>query len=349
MKKLLLITLFVLLMVGWVAAQDPPTAGTYIPQTDVLGAHNNGGRGCAACHAPHSGARGNGGTIASSATGAPVSKGGAEGDYHLWGQDVSLITQETLNVGGGFGTGGAGFVVNFGGGQQWTSTSLPVISGIAICLSCHDGNVSTGAMMTGYSYEGMAGLLPTGNGEYAKSGTIYGPNTTTIPTWLGNDGGVVGDYLNDHPVGPNANINGLSHGGSLASFGLTYTPGTNPITWAATGAYATFMTNYGAPAISGLVVDSTNVVPYVVCTTCHNQHQMNVYAASAAKSGPNLNAIQGFTTGTYETYFFVNAPYNAGAPWTPTLAPSTTQFCRQCHFGGTANEAFGSYGIGTAF
>jgi len=321
------------------------TAQAYIPSTDVLGAHNNGGRGCAGCHAPHSGARGNGGTIASGATGAPVSLGGREGDYHLWGQDVSLITQETLNVGGGFGTGGAGFVVNFGGGQQWTSTSLPVISGIASCLSCHDGNVSTGAMMTGYSYEGMAGLLPQGNGNYAKAGTIYGPATTTIPTWLGNDGGAAGDYLNDHPVGPAANINGLGHGGSLASFGLTYAVAGTKITWSTANQYQSFFNNYGMPAILATVVDTTNQVPYVVCTTCHNQHQMNVFT-----SGTGQSAIAGNTAGSYRTYFFVNSPYNAGAVWTPTLAPSTTQFCRQCHFGGTANEAFGTGAtIGTAF
>jgi len=341
MKKVMLLILFVLLAAGLVMAQ------AYIPKTDTLGAHNNGGRGCAGCHAPHSGARGNGGTLSpNGATQSPAiaSLGGAEGDYHLWGQDVSLITQETLHFGGGF-SGAAGFTVNFGGGQQWTSTSPPVISGIASCLSCHDGNVSEGAMMTGYSYEGMAGMLPVGNGEYAKAGTIYGPNTTTIPTWLGNDGGTVGDYLNDHPVGPSATPTTSTHGGSLASFGLTYTVSGTKITWAETGQYATFMANYGAPAINGLVVDATNQVPYVVCTTCHNQHLMNVYSA-----GTGLSAIQGNTTGTYQTYFFINAPYNAGAAWTPTLAPSTTQFCRQCHFGGQANEAFGTgSAIGTAF
>jgi len=104
MKRVLLVALFALLAVAMATAQN------YIPTTDVLGAHNNGGRGCAGCHAPHSGARGNGGTIAGG-TGDPVSLGGNEGDYHLWGQDVSLITQETLQVGGGYGNGGAGYTV----------------------------------------------------------------------------------------------------------------------------------------------------------------------------------------------------------------------------------------------
>ena len=337
MKKAMLIMLFVLLMVGWMAAQ------TYVPTTDVLGAHNNGGRGCAACHAPHSGGRGNGGDLVSGS--GITSTGGAEGDYHLWGQDVSLITQETLQVGGGYDNGGAGYTVNFGGAQQWTSTSLPVISGIASCLSCHDGNVSKGAMMLGQSYEALAGLLPNGNGQYATTGPLYG--STPIPTLLGNDGGTPGDYLNDHPVGPNANYNGLDYPQALSAYGLTYTPQLSnpyvPIAWAYTGQYATFVQNYGAPAINSMVIDATNEVPYVVCTTCHNQHQMNVYSAPAT----GLSAING-AAGTFRTIFFVNSPYNPGAKWTPTQAPSTTQFCRQCHFG-EANEAFGSNGITTAF
>jgi len=333
MKRAMLVVLFTLLAIGLAAAQN------YIPNNDVLGAHNNGGRGCAGCHAPHSGGRGSGGsTVGGSGV---TSLGGNEGDYHLWGQDVSLITQETLQVGGGFGNGGAGYAVNFGGGQQWTSTSLPVVSGIAACLSCHDGNVSKGAMMMNQSYEQAWSLLPNGGSQHATNGALYG--TTPIPTLLGNDGGTPGDYLNDHPVGPNANLNGLSYPKALSAYGLNYTVSGTAITWTTTGQYATFLTNYSAPAVKGLVVDATNQVPYVVCTTCHNQHQMNVYAASGG-----LGAVQGSNTGTYATYFFVNGPYNPGAAWTPTAAPSTTQFCRQCHFG-EANEAYGVTAVGTAF
>ena len=54
MKKYLAVTLMILAVAGFAAAQ----AGG--PTTDVLGAHLNYGRGCAACHAPHSGAYGNG-------------------------------------------------------------------------------------------------------------------------------------------------------------------------------------------------------------------------------------------------------------------------------------------------
>ena len=340
MKKLTLILLFVLLAVGMVMAQ-----GGFIPGTDVLGAHNNGGRGCAGCHAPHSGNAGSGGeTIAG---GGVVSTGGATGDYHLWATDLSIITQETLLVGGGYDNGGAGYSVNLGGasgaGVQWTASSPPVVSGIASCLSCHDGNVSRGAMMTGKSYEQAWSLLPLGGSAQNKGQQLYG--TLSIPTWLGNDGGpTMGDYLNDHPVGPAANYNGLSYPEPLSYYGLTYvlqpTNPYQPIAWTATGVYKTFLGNYGAPAINSMVVDSVNTVPYVVCTTCHNQHQMNVYV-----SGSGLAAVGG--GGTYATYFFVNSPYNPGANWSPTAAPSTTQFCRQCHFG-VANEAFGA-SIPTAF
>jgi len=341
MKKLTLILLFVLLAVGMVMGQ------AFIPKTDVLGAHNNGGRGCAGCHAPHSGNAGSGGeTIAGG--GVSPTAGLATGDYHLWATDLSIITQETLNVGGGYDNGGVGYVVNLGGatgaGVEWTAKSPPVVSGIASCLSCHDGNVSKGAMMTGKSYEQAFNLLPVGGTAQNKGHALYG--TGTIPTWLGNDNGpTMGDYLNDHPVGPNANYNGLSYPNPLSFYGLTYTVNLGnpfaPITWTTTGAYASFVTNYGAPAINSMVVDSVNQVPYVVCTTCHNQHQMNVYV-----SGNGLSQIG--KGGTYATYFFVNSPYNPGAAWSPTVVPSTTQFCRQCHFG-VANEAFGQNGLGTAF
>ena len=56
MKRISLIALMFLGAAGFAAAQ------LQNPTTDVLGAHLNYGRGCAACHAPHSGALGNGKT-----------------------------------------------------------------------------------------------------------------------------------------------------------------------------------------------------------------------------------------------------------------------------------------------
>jgi hypothetical protein len=55
MKKFFSIAILLLATAGFAAAQ--PGAA---PTTDVLGAHLNYGRGCAACHAPHSGVYGNG-------------------------------------------------------------------------------------------------------------------------------------------------------------------------------------------------------------------------------------------------------------------------------------------------
>ena len=61
MKNLLLVVLCILAMAVFGMTQ------TFIPQQDVLGAHNNGGRGCTGCHATHSGAFGNGGNAAAAA------------------------------------------------------------------------------------------------------------------------------------------------------------------------------------------------------------------------------------------------------------------------------------------
>ena len=94
-----------------------------------------------------------------------------------------------------------------------------------------------------------------------------------------------------------------------------------------------FVASYGAPALlpgahsSPTPLTAANL-PYVVCTTCHNQHVMNIFAASAT------NPIAGSATGTYATYFFINGPYNVNDVTShSTSANSTTQFCRQCHFG----------------
>jgi hypothetical protein len=310
-------------------------AQKYYPHTDIMGGHNNNGRGCSGCHAPHSGARAAGGSIA----GNSVAVGGSpQGDMRLWGQDLAPITAQTLTFGGG------AYTVNFGGVQQLTSASNPLIAGIAVCLSCHDGNVSKSAMMAGQSYELNTALLPTGHGAGASQGALYGP--MPIPTLLGNDGGTPGDYNNDHPVGPQATITAVA--GFSAGSNLTYSVAGNTIKWTVAGQYASFVSNYGYPAVNAMVVDSVNRVPYVVCTTCHNQHMMNVYMSGAAGSAIT-NGIAGTPSGsTFPTFFYINAPYNPGATWTSTAAPSTTQFCRQCHFD-LANESFGLTAVTTAF
>jgi hypothetical protein len=314
MKKVIVLMLFVLAVTGLMMAQNASST------VDVLGAHNNQGRGCAGCHQPHSGSFGSG-------------HGGATdaGNYALWGQDASPLYGKTLL----FGDNGAY--------AETLPASLTAgtadVGGILLCLSCHDGNVTQSNMMTGKSYEQSIGLL---------TNTTYG--TQPIPTLLGNDGTTAGNYNNDHPVGTNATM--VSYGTPMqgASSGVVWTGGTtNAFSYAAGSQYAQFVANYGWPAIApgkwgpqfGI---NTAGLPYVTCTTCHNQHVMTVYSSSTN------SPIAGDGGGKfYNTFFFVNGPYNPNLQtYAQTSAPSTTQFCRQCHFG-ESNEGNNTNNIKTQF
>jgi hypothetical protein len=286
-------------------------AQTYSSPVDVLGAHNNNGRGCAGCHAPHSGSFGSGHAGAADT-----------GSYALWGQDASPLYGKTL----GFADSGK-YVETLPSSITSGSTE---VGGILLCLSCHDGNLTAANMMTNQSYEQKIGLL---------TNTSYGAGK--IPTLLGNDGTTAGNYGNDHPVGICATV---STGSGLVSTNgvLTVTAGTQ---------YAQFVSNYGWPSLApGKYSAPTGInasnKAYVVCTTCHNQHVMTVYSASA------LSPIAGNTTGYYATFFFINGPYNPNISNPTTVsgaqAPSTTQFCRQCHFG-ESNEANNTNNITTVF
>jgi len=304
MKKAILAGLFVLASAGLAMGQN------WSSTVDVLGAHNNNGRGCAGCHSPHSGSFGSG-------------HGGAAdaGNYALWGQDASPLYSASL----AFGDSGR-FVEVLPGSL---TAGGPEVGGILLCLSCHDGNVTPHNMMNGQSYEQRIGLL---------TNTAYG--ASKIPTLLGNDGTAAGNYNNDHPVGLNATISTTTNGLVFANNVFTVTPGSP---------FAQFVANYGWPALApgahgypyGVTAGGK---PYVVCTTCHNQHVMTVYAASAKST------IAGNSTGYYATYFFINGPYNPMITPDPTgkTAASTTQFCRQCHFG-EANESNNTNTITTQF
>ncbi len=305
MKKVMLLAIFVLAVAGLMMAQN------WSSPVDVLGAHNNQGRGCAGCHAPHSGSFGSGHNGKADA-----------GSYALWGQDASPLYGQTI----AFGDGGRYTEVL----PNSITTGSTEVGGILLCLSCHDGNLTPSNMMTNQSYEQKIGLL---------TNTAYG--NTPIPTLLGNDGTTAGNYTNDHPVGVNATISDMS------AYGLTFN-GTKMVLTAGTP-YAQFVANYGYPALAPgkwsqpFGVNSAGK-PYVACTTCHNQHVMTVYTSSAA------SPIQGDGGGKfYATYFFVNGPYNPNLQtYASTSAPSTTQFCRQCHFG-EANEANNTTTITTQF
>jgi cytochrome c553 len=268
------------------------------PTSDVLGAHLNYGRGCAACHAPHSGAWGNG----TNGSGDQTS-----GNVALWGQDVGNLVGKTLTFGGtGPGTGYSETLVGF-------TASTPDLN-ITLCLSCHDGNYAQGAMMQNKVYET---LPPT-----------YGTKNV-IPTLLGKDGNSpVGDYLNDHPVGLNAAVGctGQYNWDCSETNGVISMNGPNS---------SQFVKNYGF----FVSLSAYNGTAVVTCTSCHNQHLMNVVkVTNGSKSG--------LPSGYYATMFFIRAPYN---PASGTAGSNqTAQFCRQCH-GGEANESNGSYNIPTTF
>jgi len=310
MKRILSFSLMILASAGFAAAQK------YAPSTDVLGAHLNYGRGCAACHAPYSGAFGNGYTPKAtvlnplSANPQPINDVPNTGVVALWGEDVSNLLGQTILTGGG-------------GYSETLPTSItastPDVTGLLMCLSCHDGNYATGAMMQNAVYE----TLPS----------TYGG--AQPPTLLGNDHTGTGNYLNDHPVGLNAAIGcgGQYNWDCTISNGVIQMTGQNS---------SKFVTNYGffvSPAVY-------NNKPVVMCTTCHNQHLMNVVNVVDSKtSGGVTTTISGLTPGNYQTMFFIRAPYNPSD--VNPLNNQTAQFCRQCH-GGEANESNGGT-AGTTF
>jgi hypothetical protein len=297
MKRILSIALIFAGAAGFAAAQ------IQAPTSDVLGAHLNYGRGCAACHAPHSGAFGNG--LASTDPTA--------GTMALWGEDVGNLYGKTIVTGQS----------EHGNYSETLPTALnagtPDVSGVLMCLSCHDGNLASGAMMQNKVYE----TLPA----------TYGKNP--IPTLLAKDGGA-NNYLNDHPVGLNATVGC----GGQYNWDCTIDANGNML-MTGTGS-AAFVQNYG------FFVSTANVggKPAVMCTTCHNQHLMNVVSVKQGAKNSAGQVISNLPTGTYATMFFVRAPYNPAS--TTPGSNQTAQFCRQCH-GGEANEMNGSLTIPTTF
>lgn len=270
------------------------------PTSDVLGAHLNYGRGCAGCHAPHNGASGNGNNKSGNLTGGTVA---------LWGQDVGALYGQTIVTGSTDGTTGYTEIL-----PASMAAGTPDVGGLLTCLSCHDGNWAQGAMMKNQVFE----TLPATYGTY-----------NTIPTLLGKGSNGVEGYLAQHPVGLNATV---SCGGQW-NWDCAETNGVISMT---TGPNSSaFVKNYGF----FVSLSAYNNTAVVTCTSCHNQHLMNVVKVT---NGPK----SGLPSGTYATMFFVRAPYN---PASGTAGSNqTAQFCRECH-GGEANESNGSYTIPTTF
>lgn len=163
MKRILLVFLVMLVFAGLAMAQIGQ------PSTDILGAHLNYGRGCAACHSPHSGTAGNG--QASTST---------SGNKILWGEDVSGLYGKTITTGGGK------YVEVL---PTSMSANTPDVAGMLTCLGCHDGNIAPAAMMKNKVYENLP--------------STYG-NRNSIPTLMGSTG--AGSYIGEHPMGLNATI-----------------------------------------------------------------------------------------------------------------------------------------------
>lgn len=288
MKRFLLITAILLASNGLSTAQKVSST------VDVLGAHLNYGRGCTACHSPHSGAMGSGSARTSQQE---------AGTSMLWGEDATSLYGKTITTGGGK------YVEVL---PTSMSATTPDVAGMLTCLSCHDGNYASSAMMKNRVYE----QLPASYG-----------NANTIPTLLGGDGTKTGNYLNDHPAGLSASIN---CGGSDWDCNIS-----NSGTIKMTGSHSSqFVTDYGFFMKPGIY----NNKPVVVCTTCHDQHVMNVVTI-------NSKSNSGLPAGTYATMFFLRAPYNPAS--TNLSSNQTAQFCRQCH-ASESNEMNGSV-TGTVF
>jgi hypothetical protein len=253
MKKSLLVVLMVLAVAGFAAAQ------LQNPTSDVLGAHLNYGRGCAACHAPHSGAWGNGANKSGDTT---------AGDVALWGQDVGNLVGKTYNFGG------------TGPGQNFPQTLVGFTAvtpdlNITLCLSCHDGNYAQGAMMKNQVYESLPNTYGTLN---------------TIPTLLGKDGNGAGDYLNDHPVGLNAAV---SCGGQY-SWDCTETNGVISMTGPNS---SQFVKNYGF-FVSLAAYNNTAVVTCTSCHNQHLMNAVSVTAKKSGLP-PGIYATMFFIRAPY--------------------------------------------------
>jgi hypothetical protein len=337
MKKVMFVSLVVVALASFVMAQGityaPGTTGGIGRGTavDKLGAHNNGGRGCAGCHAPHSGGQGGGGNaVVGGATFADTNSG----NDALWGQDLTPLY-------------GAAYAFGDNGKFQETlPTAFAVadeeIRGIMMCLSCHDGQIAKGAMMQNKAYEQVQKLLPS----------TYG--SRDIPTLLGDDHTTVGNFKNDHPVGQQATLGALNIASKFSVTSCGTAPNTYDCLTTTDPAYLEFVGNYGAPSVlpgraSFMVIPSKTdaSLAYVVCTTCHTPHSMFAFKAGNTPGGK----VAGNTSGVYPSYFFINAPYNPGSAPAANQASSATQFCRQCHFSGAggSNEDIGMHGVTTAF
>jgi len=316
MKRIALALTAILVLAGLAAAQITSPTG------DVLGAHNVYGRGCVACHAPHSGAAANGGSSSANT-----------GNLALWGENLSPLYGQTLVFGNSGRSTYSVTIPNYGtttvtvGGNPVAPIGLTGLSAsngtfvIAACLSCHDGNLAKVGMMKGTAVETVT-----------IAGASFNP-----PTLLGNDGSTPGNYMNDHPVGPSATVAcggqynwdcTVNSNGSISFNGTAskqFIADYYDVT--ANGPIANLVTVPGTSVTTNGVTTYTSN-SWVTCTTCHDQHDMLYF--NAGTIGANNNVIK-------PTHFFVRGWY---APGNSATSNSAAQFCRTCH-GGESNEMHG--------
>jgi cytochrome c553 len=312
MKKLTLAILVTLVTASVAMAQLPGPNQS----TDILGAHNVGGRGCVICHAPHSGVLGNG-----KATTNDVNNG----MYALWGQDLSPLYGQSLSFSGDGSTTKYPVTLPYSTTALTPSGSLTMNaanmhdadSQVIFCLSCHDGVLTKVGMMTGHTVE----TLPVVGGTAPTLLAAQAPSNGTA-------------YSNDHPVGDFATVGCNAAATPESGYNWDCTGGgatTTPVSMTGTNS-AKFLTSYpasfwnasGSPLSTGTLNGGT--VNAVTCTTCHNQHSMTAYS--------NKN-------GTYSTMFFIKGYYNPNDG-----GNSVAQFCRNCH-GGESNEMNGVLSVPT--
>ena len=155
---------------------------TTSPAARVLGVHNDGGRGCAGCHASHSGSL------------DPAAK---SENIALWGS----VT--TPSYGSDAIVGDPEYYVQVAPAR--VASPEDDVAGILLCLSCHDGNVTPQTMMPSQSYSSKVGLLNFGR--------------KPIPTLLGEDP-LASEYSFEHPLGAEATVtlgNGLGFANGVFS------------------------------------------------------------------------------------------------------------------------------------
>jgi len=239
MKKAMLILLVVLAAAVMAMAQ----VGQYSPTSDVLGAHLVYGRGCVACHSPHSGAHGNGIN-----TTDPTS-----GDVALWGADLTPYYNQTF----AFGDAG-GYPITLP--ANTLAGAHDPATGVMFCLSCHDGNLAVNGMMKGQTVE-----------------TIPNQIGGTAPTLLGSTENNMraGDYNNDHPVGPTAAV------GCGGQYNWDCSFDANGKLLMNGPASSKFVQDYGFTVSLVKFPGQTNT-NQVTCTTCHDQHSMTAYNGTIA-------------------------------------------------------------------